>query len=363
VARRERVIGYLVGIVVVVLLYALAYQVVMATFQDQQVSFTAALLVVVETSTTTGYGEDAQFWVGPEVQILLIAMQITGVTAVFLALPVFAAPWIESRLSETAPLAADGLAEHVVVAGYTSRVDALIDEFSALDRPYVVIEPNRELANELYSGTEMNVIHGDPEFEETLSAAGIEDARPLVCDVDDETNASISLAARGMDVDDLELITFVEDPHIARYHRYAGADDVFSPRHLIGESLAKKVTAGVTPELDGGIGDRRQADRRRGRPRAGGVEHRRRVVPWRVRLTTPAGRPHRRADHPRRRRSRAPARVAEGADPLRAPSPGRRSRPRRRVRRGGDDRHGAHRGRDRDGRRRPPRQAGCRRRR
>jgi Trk K+ transport system NAD-binding subunit len=252
-ARRDRVVGYLLGLVVVMVLYAVAYQVVMATFQDQQVSFTAALLVVVETFTTTGYGEDAQFWTGSTVQLLMIAMQLTGVTAVFLALPVFVAPWVESRLSETAPTSADTLSDHVVVAGYTSRVDALIGELSALGRPYVIVEPDRELANELYAETEMNVMHGDPELAETLSAAGVGAARALVCDVDDETNASIVLAARGMGVDDAEIITFVEDPDIAAYHRYAGADDVFSPRQLIGESLAKKVTAGVTPELDGAI--------------------------------------------------------------------------------------------------------------
>jgi Trk K+ transport system NAD-binding subunit len=253
VARRERVIGYLVGLVVVMVLYAVLYQFTMATFEDQRVSFPKALLAVVETFTTTGYGEDAQFWESVQMQVLMIAMQLTGVSAVFLALPVFVAPWVESRLSETAPTAVEDMTDHVVVAGYTSRVDALIDELSALDRPYVVVEPDRELANELYAETELNVIHGDPELEDTLSAAEVGRARALVCDVDDETNASIVLAAHGMGVDGVDITTFVEDPAIAAYHRYAGADEVFSPRQLIGESLAKKVTAGVTPELDGAI--------------------------------------------------------------------------------------------------------------
>ena len=253
IARRDRVIGYLLGLVLVMVAYAVLYQFTMATFEGEQVSFTKAMLAVVETFTTTGYGEDAQFWNSTQMQVLMIAMQLTGVSAVFLALPVFVAPWVESRLSETAPTSADGMTEHVVVAGYTSRVDALIDELSALDRPYVVVEPDRELANELYAETEMNVMYGDPEIGETLSAAGVDRARALVCDVDDETNASIVLAARGMGVGGVEIITFVEDPDIAAYHRYAGADDVFSPRQLIGESLAKKVTAGVTPELDGAI--------------------------------------------------------------------------------------------------------------
>ena len=252
-ARRDRVVGYFIGVVAVVLLYTLAYQFSMAVFEGRSLSFSKALLTVVETFTTTGYGEDSGLWTSTEMHVLMIVMQLTGVTVVFLTLPVFVAPWVESRLSETAPSSVDGLTDHVVVAGYTSRVDALIDELSARGLRYVIVEPDRELANELYAETEMTVMHGDPELEETLSTAGVRDARALVCDVDDETNASIVLAARGMGVDRTEFITFVEDPDIAAYHRYAGADEVFSPRQLVGESLAKKVTAGVTPELDGAI--------------------------------------------------------------------------------------------------------------
>ena len=249
--RRDRVFGYLLLLVVITLVYALVYQYLMASLEGVDREFSAALLVVIESLTTTGYGEDATLWTTWQLRYFGGLMQLTGVAFIFLALPVFLAPWVEERIQQTAPTEVDGLSDHVVIAGYTSRGRALIEELDARDRPYVVLEPDRELANELYAETELDVLHADPELTEDLQAAGLESARALVADAGDEVNASIALAAQ--DAEDVQVITFVEEPEMEVYHRYAGADEVLSPRQLIGESLAKKVTAGITPRLDGAI--------------------------------------------------------------------------------------------------------------
>jgi Trk K+ transport system NAD-binding subunit len=91
------------------------------------------------------------------------------------------------------------------------------------------------------------VVHGDPEIPATLSRVNLADARALVADSTDEENASIALAAA--DAADTRVITFVENTAVTDYHRYAGADDVFSPRHLVGESLADTVTTALSAEL------------------------------------------------------------------------------------------------------------------
>jgi Trk K+ transport system NAD-binding subunit len=252
VRNRRRILLYLTSLVAVAVLYALAYQAVLFYFEGVQVSFSKAMLTVVESFTTTGYGEDSGLWDTAPVQWLLISMEVTGVALIFLALPVFLAPWVEDRLARNAPTAVSELTDHVVLAGYSSRGEALIDELDARGRPYVVVEPDRSLANELYTDTEVTVIHGDPELTETLRAANGGAARAVVADADDETNASIALAASDLDGDP-QVVTFVEDYDLADYHRYAGADAVFSPRQLIGRSIARKVTAGVRPELDGAV--------------------------------------------------------------------------------------------------------------
>jgi Trk K+ transport system NAD-binding subunit len=178
-------------------------------------------------------------------------MQLTGVSLIFLALPVFVAPWVEARISQTAPVAADGISDHVIIAGYTSRGQALVEELTSRDRPYVILEPDRGLANELYAETDLRVVHGNPELTEDLQKVGLSLARALVADFGEEESASIALAAQR--VEDVEIITFIEELEMAIYHDYAGADEVLSPRQLIGESLGKKVTAGITPRLDDAI--------------------------------------------------------------------------------------------------------------
>jgi Trk K+ transport system NAD-binding subunit len=250
-SRRDRVLGYLFVLVLITLLYTVTYQFLMVELEGIQREFSAAFLVVIESFTTTGYGEDANLWTTWQLRYYGAMMQLTGVALVFLALPVFLAPWVEERISQSAPTSVEGLSGHVVIAGYTSRGRALVDELDARDRSYVVLEPDRELANELYTETDLNVAHGDPELAEDLESVGLADARALVADVGDEVNASIALAGRSDE--DVEIITFVEEPEMAVYHSYAGADEVLSPRQLIGESLAKKVTAGITPRLDGAI--------------------------------------------------------------------------------------------------------------
>ncbi|WP_435194455.1 potassium channel family protein [Natronomonas sp. EA1] len=244
--QRRRVVLYLIGLTVLVFAYTFLYQFVIAVFEGETVSFAKALLTVTESFTTVGFGEDSGLWSTTPVYLFLVVVQLTGVSLVFLAFPVFLAPYLQERISTTPPTAVDGIADHVILAGFTSRGKALVEELDARDRPYVVIEPSRERVVELRED-DIEAIHGEPEQTETLHDANIGSARALVADVDDETNASIALAAN--DVEGTNVITFVDDPDVAQYHRYAGANETYLPQQLIAEAIARKITAGVTPEL------------------------------------------------------------------------------------------------------------------
>jgi Trk K+ transport system NAD-binding subunit len=249
--QRRRVVGYVAGLAVVVFVYTVLYMLGMAALVGEPVRFSHALEVVVQSMTTTGYGEDADLW-GPVMELYMTVTMVTGVSLIFLALPVFLAPWVEERLSTVAPTAVDDeTSDHVVIAGYTSRGKALVDELTTRRIPYVVVEPDRDRAADLYDqGTE--VVHGDPESTAFLrERAGVQRARAIVADVDDETNASIALTAG--QASEKPIITFVETQELAEYHRLAGADRVLSPRRLTGESLAAKVTAGVSRDVEDAI--------------------------------------------------------------------------------------------------------------
>ncbi|WP_411963055.1 potassium channel family protein [Haloferax sp. YSMS24] len=248
---KSRLGRYLAGAALLMLSYALVYRWAVGFFAGVDVSFIQSLHVVVETFTTTGYGEQTRFWVDyPPLLALSIVMQLTGVTTVFLTLPLFLVPLVEDAL-RTAPPTSSDLTDHVIICTFTPRGDALVDELDAMDMEYVVLESDRDLAEELY-GQGYTVVHGDPESAESLEAANAPEALAIVADDDDETNASIILAAKEA-APTSRIVSLIEDPRVAEYHRYAGADQVVSPRRLLGESLAGKATTSISSSLGDAI--------------------------------------------------------------------------------------------------------------
>ena len=245
--QRRRVFLYVGAFVTVVVAYTFAYSWGMATFEGEERSLLESFSIVVETFTTTGYGEDASLWQSMEMELLMIVMQMTGVFLIFMALPLFVAPWVREAVRVSPPTTIDERAGHVVICGYSPRAEALVDELRSWDREYVLVVGDRDVALDLYERN-LDVIHGNPESADVLRRAQVATADTVVADASDEQNASIALAVREV-TDEVRVISLVEDPDLENYLRYAGADQVFSPRHLLGTSLAEQVTASVTTDL------------------------------------------------------------------------------------------------------------------
>ncbi|MUV88987.1 TrkA family potassium uptake protein [Halapricum sp. CBA1109] len=244
---QRRTVYYLLSLFGVMFVYAILYDYGMGVYEGRETTFLHALQVVVETFTTTGFGSDSP-WTTPEMNVLVIVMDLTGVLLIFMALPVLVFPLFEDLLSTTVPRAVEnGIDDHVVVCTYTSRAEALIEELASWDVEYVVVEPDRERATELYEEG-YTVIHEDPESVGGLEAANLGDARALVADVSDQVDASIVLTAQEI-ADDVPVVSVVEEPDRRPYHELAGADEVLSPRPLLGNSLASKVTTAVSTDL------------------------------------------------------------------------------------------------------------------
>lgn len=247
---KRRTLYYLATLVFVFLGYALVYDFGMAVYEGRPQPFFHSLQVVVETFTTTGYGSDAP-WQTPEMNLFVVIMDLTGVLLIFMALPVFVVPLFEDALSTTLPTGVEDMEDHVVICSYSPRTDALISELESWDVEYLLVEPDRERALDLYESG-YSLVHGDPESVETLQAANLEDATALVADASDEVDVSIVLTAREA-ATDVRVVSVVEDPDHETYHELAGVDEVLSPRRLVGESLANKVTTAVSTELGGAV--------------------------------------------------------------------------------------------------------------
>ncbi|MEF8856626.1 MAG: NAD-binding protein [Haloplanus sp.] len=248
--RTRRTAYYLALVVATTVLFTLVYNTGMATWEGRPQPLYRSLEVVIQSFTTTGYGEDAP-WRTPQMNVLAITMQLTGIGLILTAVDVFAVPWLRDALSPTAPESVSGVADHVIICEHTPRTDAFIGELDARDRPYVLVEADGGAAADLHEAG-YRVVHGDPESTDDLEAAGIGSARAVVADAADDTNASIVLSARDARPD-VRVITLIEEAGLERYHRAAGADEVLSPRQLLGASLAKQVPTTVTTDVAEGV--------------------------------------------------------------------------------------------------------------
>lgn len=246
----RRTTYYLALVLVTTLVFTGTYNAGMAVWENRSQPLYRSLEVVIQSFTTTGYGEDAP-WQTPQMNLLVILMQFAGIGLILTAVDVFAVPWLRDALTPSAPEVAPELEDHVIICEHTPRVDAFIAELDARDRSYVLIESDPDTARDLHEAG-YRVIEGDAESTETLANARLESAMCVVVDAADDRSASIALAVRDARPDG-RVITLVENTDLARYHEAAGADEVLSPRQLLGVSLAEHVPTAVTTEIDEGI--------------------------------------------------------------------------------------------------------------
>lgn len=248
--RTRRTAYYLALVIGTTLVFTITYNVGMSVWENRPQPIYRSLEVVIQSFTTTGYGEDAP-WRTPQMNLLVVVLQLAGIGLILTAVDVFAVPWLRDVLSPTAPTTLPDRENHVVICGHTPRTDVLIAELDARDRQYVLVEPDAGTASDLHAAG-YHVIHGDPESTDVLDRARVSSAIALVADVADDTNASVALSAHEV-APDVRVISLLEDAELGRYHRVAGVDTSLSPRQLLGERLAREVRTTVSTAVDVGI--------------------------------------------------------------------------------------------------------------
>ncbi len=240
--RRQRlVVGYLAGIVAIVLLFTGSYYWGMRALEDRPRSVYQALNTVVETMTTTGYGADS-LWTTPAMNLFVSAMQVTGVVIGFVTLRVLVIP-----LFERTPLDLDDRLsikdDHVVVAEYQRDTEVLLDELEELDVDYVLLESDDDEAKRL-SDEGYQALNGDPEERADLDRASIAKASLLITDAGDRT-ASVVLTALEANAD-LRVISFTASTRRKAALAEIGVDRSVAPHALIGQRLAEKATTSIS---------------------------------------------------------------------------------------------------------------------
>lgn len=223
--------------------------------ENKPLSWTEALLFVVESMTTVGYG-----WLLPFsadlTRLLAIQIMLSGVIMIFVVIPLLLAPFLTTLLAPSPPRRTPHhLYGHTIVMGYNELTRSVIASLTISDHDIVIIEQDKTVALEIATNYRKRayVIWGDYTDPNTWSGAHLAHASYIVICKDERLTANIVLSIR--ELAQGKIISIVDKLSFDRYLRYAGAEYVLSPKHTTGRILARHAVLNMSgdtlPEIPG----------------------------------------------------------------------------------------------------------------
>jgi voltage-gated potassium channel len=219
--------------------YTAIFHFIYPILEKKPITWPAALLFVVETITTTGYGELMPF-TNDLTDLITIVMMITGIIVIFMVIPLILIPILGNLLHTSPPRKTPReLRNHVVIIGFGELTRSLIESLMISDLEIVIIEDDEGMVRRIAQmyGNRVYAVWGDYNDSQTWNNAWIQNASNIVVDKDERTAASIILGIREQTRG--RIIAVVDKLSFDRYLRYAGAEYVLSPKHVTGQILAR----------------------------------------------------------------------------------------------------------------------------
>jgi Trk K+ transport system NAD-binding subunit len=245
-SRRDRlVVYYLSGLFGLIIVYTVTYNVALAELEGVDQSIFASFEFIVQTMTTTGYGQDSGLWSHPLVYLFVAGAQISGIGIGFFTLRLIIIPLftgaevdLDNRLTPKS--------DHVIICEYRRDSAVLLEELTQLGIDYVLISSSEDNAKEL-SDEGYSVIHGSPQDATAFERASIESARAVIADAGD-ANVNTILTVRSVNAE-IDVITLTDDSDMRDILLQTGADTVLSPHGVLGHRLAEKAVSSIRADL------------------------------------------------------------------------------------------------------------------
>jgi Trk K+ transport system NAD-binding subunit len=250
-----RVLWYFVLFALQVIIFTAVFHAIYPLYEGKPIDIPYSFLFIVETITTTGYGELLPFH-SQTMIIFTTLVMMTGVIMIFMVIPLLITPYLITVLrAAPARRTPRELIRHIVIVGYGELAHSLIESLMISDKEILIVEEDENRAQEVARKTrgKAYVIWGEYDTLSTWEHAWVKNADTVIICEDERTTASILLGIRGMTA--AHIISVVDKISFDRYLRYAGAEYVLSPKHATGRILARHAvlnpSGDTAPEIPG----------------------------------------------------------------------------------------------------------------
>ena len=249
IVRRRYIVRVLMGVLAgLITFYSTIFYFFMPAFEGRSISAWDSVFWTVNRLSTTGELPPELQYSSTPIEALSIIIQISGLAFIFAVFPLAIIPALERRISGV-PVPVGAMRDHTIVFGFSPVVESLVNELAAVAHPFVVVDGSLETIRRLQQRG-LAAIHADPTDDEAMGLAHVAEAKNIIANrEDEEDNAKIVLTSASQS--SAVIYALVDDLAHAHYFRYAGADQVLSPKHLLGTYLAQKAASSWQDELYG----------------------------------------------------------------------------------------------------------------
>ncbi len=239
---------YVAFVVIVIIIFAVLFHVIMWRVEGQQHSWITGFYWTLTVMSTLGFGDIT--FTSDIGRLFSIVVLVTGIVLLLIVLPFafiqfFYAPWLEARINMRAPRRVPaGTAGHVILCGYETITEGLVERLRDEHIPYFVLEPNPTRSVELLNQG-VSVVTGEVDDMETYRALGAERARMVVANLADTVNTNITLTVREV-APEVPVVAVAAAEESVDVLELTGASHVLPLKQWLGEHLANRVNASHT---------------------------------------------------------------------------------------------------------------------
>ncbi|OUR90351.1 potassium channel protein [Flavobacteriales bacterium 34_180_T64] len=211
-------------------------------------SWVDALYMTVITITTVGYGEVQPLDQNSKlftILLILASVVIVGYAIKVITEYILSKNDLDEIKQKRMQKKIDNLSNHIIICGYGRNGKQAATKLLAYNKPFVIIEQNKELVDKFQSEL-VPFVHGNANEDEVLIQAGIERAACLISALpNDADNLFVVLSARQIN-NNMNIISRASQETSYKKLKLAGANNVILPDKIGGDHMASLV---VVPGL------------------------------------------------------------------------------------------------------------------